>query len=291
MVNMEEQKEYEKRSFQTWKHRDRYVEDYMALNYDYVYNTTFFAKTMYSDFAKEIKNKIKQYNVVQLQKNAREKIEEKNENIKILEIGCGTAIIANMLSTGNSSTMSKDLDVFCLDYSYNMIQIAKTRCPYFIQSDLESLPFQHSTFDIVYVHSVLHHFPLLSNIMKEVKRILKQTGIFIIQEPVICNLKDDILQRYIRYFFRKIGTKIYGDLSHLELIPSDHHGPILAEKLVSEMEKSGFIIEDKKYKYYASKKLSEFNSNLAHFIGKSLDNYYVNKYNDGYLFIIIGKNQ
>jgi hypothetical protein len=115
--------------------------------------------------------------------------------------------------------------------------------------------------------------------------------LFIIQEPVICNLKDDILQRYIRYFFRKIGTKIDDDFSHLELIPSDHHGPLLAEKLVSEMEKSGFIIEDKKYKYYASIKLSTFNSYLAHFIVKSLDNYYVNKYNDGYLFIIIGKNQ
>ena len=57
------------------------------------------------------------------------------------------------------------------------------------------------------------------------------------------------------------------------------------------MEKSGFIIEDKKYKYYASINLSKFNSYLAHFIGKILDNYYVNKYNDGYLFIIIGKNQ
>ena len=89
----------------------------------------------------------------------------------------------------------------------------------FYESDMESLPFQESTFDIVYVHSALHHFPLLSNIMREVKRILKPKGFFIIQEPVICNLKDDILQRYIRYFFRKIGTKIYDDLSHLELIP------------------------------------------------------------------------
>ena len=112
-----------------------------------------------------------------------------------------------------------------MDYSFKMLEIAKTRSQYFVESDMESLPFQESTFDIVYVHSALHHFPLLSNIMREVKRILKPKGLFIIQEPVICNLKDDIIQRYIRYFFRKIGTKIYDDFSHLELIPSDHHGP------------------------------------------------------------------
>ena len=59
----------------------------------------------------------------------------------------------------------------------------------------------------------------------------------------------------IRYFFRKIGTKIYEDLSSLELIPSDHHGRFLL-KISLEMEQAGFIIEDKKYKYYASKILS-----------------------------------
>ena len=52
-----------------------------------------------------------------------------------------------------------------MDYSIKMIEIAKTRCQYFVQSDMESLPFQESSFDIVYVHSALHHFPLLSRIL------------------------------------------------------------------------------------------------------------------------------
>ena len=61
MVNFSEQKEVQNESIKTWKHRDRYVEDYMAKNYDYVYNTTFFAKTMYSEYAKEIKKIINNY--------------------------------------------------------------------------------------------------------------------------------------------------------------------------------------------------------------------------------------
>ena len=44
MINFSNQKEEQNESIHTWKHRDRYVEDYMAQNYDYVYNTTFFAK-------------------------------------------------------------------------------------------------------------------------------------------------------------------------------------------------------------------------------------------------------
>ena len=202
MINFSNQKEEQNESIHTWKHRDRYVEDYMAQNYDYVYNTTFFAKTLYTDFAKEIKNKLRKY-----LKNKQEMIKEKRDDNKVLEIGCGTAIISDILSNVQDSDLDINFKIYCMDYSYNMLEIAKTRCPYFVQSDMESLPFQESTFDIVYVHSALHHFPLLSSIMNEVKRILKPTGIFIIQEPVICNLKNDIFIRSIRYFFRKIGTK------------------------------------------------------------------------------------
>jgi ubiquinone/menaquinone biosynthesis C-methylase UbiE len=288
MINPGKQKEEQNDPIHTWKHRDRYVEDYMAQNYDYVYNTTLFAKTMYRDFAKEIKNKLRKY----LKDQQQEKVKKKRGTKKVLEIGCGTAIIANLLiSDKQINHTDKEVEVYCMDYSFKMLEIAKTRSQYFVQSDMESLPFQESTFDIVYVHSALHHFPILSNIMREVKRILKPKGLFIIQEPCICNLKADIFLSYLTFFLKKIGTKKYDDLSYLEMIPSDHHGPLSVKKLVSEIEESGFIIEDKKYKYYSSYWLSNNNSFLAHFIGKILDKHYTHKYSDGYLFLIVGQNK
>jgi ubiquinone/menaquinone biosynthesis C-methylase UbiE len=288
MINISKEKEEQNESIHTWKHRDRYVEDYMAQNYDYVYNTTLFAKTMYRDFAKEIKNKLRKY----LKDQQQEKVKKKRGTKKVLEIGCGTAIIANLLiSDKQINHTDKEVEVYCMDYSFKMLEIAKTRSQYFVQSDMESLPFQESTFDIVYVHSALHHFPILSNIMREVKRILKPKGLFIIQEPCICNLKADIFLSYLTFFLKKIGTKKYDDLSYLEMIPSDHHGPLSVKKLVSEIEESGFIIEDKKYKYYSSYWLSNNNSFLAHFIGKILDKHYTHKYSDGYLFLIVGQNK
>jgi ubiquinone/menaquinone biosynthesis C-methylase UbiE len=288
MINLIKQKEEQNESIQTWKHRDKSVEDYMAQNYDYLYNRTFFAKAMYRDFAKEIKSKLRKY----LKDQQHEKVKEKRDNKKILEIGCGTAIIANLLLTDKQiHHPDNKVEVYCMDYSFKMLEIAKTRSQYFVQSDMESLPFRESTFDIVYVHSALHHFPLLSNIMREVKRILKPKGLFIIQEPCICNLKADIFLSYLTIFLMKIRTKKYDDLSYLEMTPSDHHGPLSVKKLVSEIEESGFIIEDKKYKYYSSYWLSHINSFLVNFIGKILDKYYTHKYSDGYLFLIVGQNK
>jgi ubiquinone/menaquinone biosynthesis C-methylase UbiE len=287
MVNITEEKEGKNESIHNWKHRDRYVEDYMAQNYDYVYNRTFFAKNMYYDFAKEIKNKLEKNTTYQ----RHEIVKEKRGTKKVLEIGCGTAIIANLIFTDKQiKHTDKNIEVYCMDYSFNMLKVAKNRCQYFVESDMESLPFQESTFDIAYVHSALHHFPSLSNIMKEVKRILKPKGLFIIQEPCICKLKGDIFLRYLTVFLRKMRTKKYNDLSYLELTPSDHHGPLSVKKLVSEIEGSGFIIEDKKYKYYASTWLSQFDNYLAYLISKILDKYYIHKYKEGYLVLIVGQN-
>ena len=49
------------------------------------FNTTLFAKTMYSDFSNEIKNKLEKFLIYK----KHEKVKEKKETKKVLEIGCG----------------------------------------------------------------------------------------------------------------------------------------------------------------------------------------------------------
>ena len=98
MINLIKQKEEQNESIQTWKHRDKSVEDYMAQNYDYLYNRTFFAKAMYRDFAKEIKSKLRKY----LKDQQQEKVKEKRGTKKVLELGCPAAIIANFLLINKS---------------------------------------------------------------------------------------------------------------------------------------------------------------------------------------------
>lgn len=259
---------------QSWKHGDRWVEDYMAQNYDYVYNRTRFAKAMYKDFSDEIRKIISK--------------SSKIDNNKILELGCGTGIISLLLSNYDHVY---NIQRYCMDFSFNMIKIAKTRCSYCVQSDIESLPFRDSCFDIVYVHSAIHHFPHFKDIIIEAKRILKPNGLLIIQEPPQSNIKKDFILRSLAFFFRKIGTRQYENVTHLELKPSDHHAPISFDLLLSEMKCANFIIENKKFKYYASRILSSFDSSMAYKIGRMLDRYYVKKYNDGYMLLIIGRKK
>ena len=58
---------------------------------------------------------------------------------------------------------------------------------------MESLPFKESYFDVIYIHSALHHFPSFKKIMEEVRRILKPDGVLIIQEPPASKIKKDFL--------------------------------------------------------------------------------------------------
>lgn len=259
---------------QAWKHGDRFVEDYMAQNYDFVYNSTKFAKAMYKDFSDEIRREV----------SKRSKI----NTIKILELGCGTGIISHLLSNYDKVY---NIQRYCIDFSFNMMKIAKKRCSYCVQSDMESIPFRDDSFDIIYVHSAIHHFPHFKNIIIEAKRILKPNGLLIIQEPPQSNIKKDFVLRSLAFFFRKIGTRQYEDVSHLELKPSDHHAPISFDLLISEMKYADFIIENKKFKYYASRILAGFDSYIAYKIGRVLDGYYIKKHNDGYMLLIIGRKK
>lgn len=247
----------------SWKIEDRQAEDSTAEKYDYLYHRTFFARDMYHSFAETIKNK--------------------TGGGKVLELACGTAIISHIL--GRYSVVER----YCIDFSSNMLHIAKSRCSNCIQADIDSLPLSDSSFDLVYVHSALHHFTSLTKIITEVKRILRPGGLFIIQEPNSHHIKMDFFLRHFYSMLRKLKTKKYQDVSCLEIKPSEHHAPIEMEKVVSVLEEFGFHILEKEYKYYSSYIFSSYDSLLVHRIGRIMDSYYINKNKEGYMFFIISR--
>ncbi|MDE1816524.1 MAG: class I SAM-dependent methyltransferase [Thaumarchaeota archaeon] len=249
---------------ESWKLEDRQAEDSTAGIYDHLYHRTIFAKSMYGDFAQSI--------VSRTQKG------------KVLELACGTAIISNILP-------SQKLERFCVDFSWNMLQIAKSKCQNCLQADIDYLPILDSSFDVVYIHSALHHFPNLLGIFKEVKRILKGGGYFIIQEPNSHNLRKDSFLRICSFLFKILKTRRYEDLSHLEIKPSEHHGTLKIDAVLPLLETLDFAILEKGYRYYSSQILSGYDSLTAHKVGRFFDKYYVRKKNDGYMFLIVGKKK
>ena len=97
----------------------------------------------------------------------------------ILDLGCGTGILEAELDPKKFSNITG------VDLSEKMINLAseKVKGAAFLAADGEHLPFKDNSFDIIICSSTLHHFPDLSPILQELKRVLKEHGLIIIREP------------------------------------------------------------------------------------------------------------
>lgn len=126
---------------------------------------------------------------------------ELKENYDVLEIGTGTGIIP-------FSIFSKVRTVIATDISTEMIRIAKQKqkelnainIDFQIQ-DSYNLDFPNEMFDVVIASNLLHLLYEPEKPLHEVKRVLKDDGIFI--APTFCigdNLKSRIISSIVGFF-------------------------------------------------------------------------------------------
>ena len=94
---------------------------------------------------------------------------------KILDIGIGTGLSAVAFNTVG-------LDVFGLDYSYEMLKICEQKG---IAVDLKQfdindspLPYSNQFFDHICANAVIYFIATLDNLFKEISRIIKKKGIW-----------------------------------------------------------------------------------------------------------------
>ncbi len=94
---------------------------------------------------------------------------------KILDVGCGNG-------KDTAYLMVKGATVVGIDYSSNMLQEAKRHVQdgVFHLMDMRNLGFPNNTFDGVWANGCIYHVPKveLSQVLKEVIRVLKPLGIF-----------------------------------------------------------------------------------------------------------------
>ncbi|KAF0972299.1 hypothetical protein FDP41_009202 [Naegleria fowleri] len=106
-----------------------------------------------------------------------------NNKKRILDIGCGAGGSGFLIA----SQMPPDCELFCLDLSPDMLQLARERCDiltrepfsrkiHFVEGSAEKLPFEDETFDAVFSNYSLHVIPNPDEMLKEVARVLKTGG-------------------------------------------------------------------------------------------------------------------
>ncbi len=101
------------------------------------------------------------------------------EGMKVLEIGCGTGSIW----TGLDGSLSKCGKLVMTDLSEGMLDAARRNLGErenveFMTADIQDLPFEDGSFDMVIANSMLYHVPDITKGIREVRRVLKKDGVF-----------------------------------------------------------------------------------------------------------------
>jgi ubiquinone/menaquinone biosynthesis C-methylase UbiE len=102
-----------------------------------------------------------------------------NENINILELGCGTG----NTWIGKENQIPKNIKIILTDISPLMIEKSKEKLDKiknfsFQIMDIQNLPFEDKSFDIIIANHMLYHVPDIAKALSEIKRILKDDGSF-----------------------------------------------------------------------------------------------------------------
>jgi ubiquinone/menaquinone biosynthesis C-methylase UbiE len=91
-------------------------------------------------------------------------------NKKVMEVGCGTGLIMKRLEP-----IAKDITG--IDISPGMLAAAKKRGLDVKEASATALPFEDSSFDLVYSFKVLAHIPMIRQALSEMVRVTKPGGI------------------------------------------------------------------------------------------------------------------
>lgn len=95
---------------------------------------------------------------------------------KVLDIGCGTGREIGLLKEHTKA------DFTAADISEEMLKITKKKHPDVetVQADINSMPFKDEEFDVVVAAFVIVHIKNIHKAFKEVDRVLKPGGIFVL---------------------------------------------------------------------------------------------------------------
>lgn len=116
----------------------------------------------------------------------------------VLDLGCGTSWATSEILPQVSVLINLDISRENLKFAKNRLGVEKV---IYIQANMKNLPFRNQKFDIITCFWALHHLQEVKVAAEEIKRILKDKGIFLGIEP------------NIRYTW----VEFWSDLLHLPL--------------------------------------------------------------------------
>ena len=135
------------------------------------------------------------------------------KNKKVLELACGTGMIAK-----NIADNAKCIEA--VDSSLEMIKKAKEnnrfKNLYFSRQDMFNLPYKDKTFDVIIIANALHIVSFPEKALKEIRRVLKDDGIMV--APTFMHGEDSFFEKFKLFIMRLRGFPIYNVWTYKEYI-------------------------------------------------------------------------
>lgn len=128
---------------------------------------------------------------------------------KVLDIGCGTGKFTYRLHKINSN-----LEIYGCDFSEVMINKAKAKLKdesiEFKIGDVESLPYEPDTFDVITCSHSFHHYPNQRGAVLEMFRVLKDGGKVMIVDGCRDTFWGNIIFRIVELYEKEV-YHMYGN--------------------------------------------------------------------------------
>lgn len=101
------------------------------------------------------------------------------EGCRVLELGCGTGEMWRK----NIRMIDRCSELVLTDFSEGMLETARGHIGDLLNvtyrvADIQEIPYESGSFDLVMAHMMLYHVPDLKKGLSEVKRVLKKNGSF-----------------------------------------------------------------------------------------------------------------
>jgi ubiquinone/menaquinone biosynthesis C-methylase UbiE len=124
----------------------------------------------------------------------------------VLEIGCGAGLFCFDLAQRAGRVVGIDISAVVLDFA-RRVQ-AHLRCQNVVlqPGDAEQLPFPDREFDLIVCSEVLEHLLDPANALREMRRVVKDTGTVIVTTPCAASLSD-LTMRLLRLVSSRIEAE------------------------------------------------------------------------------------
>lgn len=157
----------------------------------------------------------------------------KGSGAKILDVGCADANLTSKIAVYLPKSKVTGVDLY-----KKSIEFAKKKNPgiEFLVADARKLPFKSKQFDTIVCVEALEHIPNNVEAVVEIKRCLKDNGMFIVLQDT-----DSAVFNFIWFFWTKWKGKVW-EGSHISCMKP--------HELVNLLKKNGFRIKEKKFSHF-----------------------------------------